>query len=178
MQLVLSSKRPLTRFFQRFRLQRLVFSFAKSVQQSSYKNQNSITHIFFCAFCNVETFLSAIIALVERKYVYECWLPVLTLPPCTPTIPDLLRPDNSPASYHYETTVGGALPVISTLQVRRRDTLCVGFSRWAPILRVLFGYAHLGGLLVNDVWFRIYCGSIFVLGSATGDAFVLSDDRR
>ena len=38
-------------------------------------------------------------------------------PPSTSTVPDLLRADNSPASYHYETTVGGALPVISTLQV-------------------------------------------------------------
>lgn len=47
----------------------------------------------------------------------------------TATVPNRLRPDNSPASYHYETTVGGALPVISTLQVGpHEDAACVACS--------------------------------------------------
>lgn len=55
---------------------------------------------------------------------------VITLPlPSLPRIPTVIDhrwhrdgvsmlAGSSPASYHYETTVGGALPVISTLQVR------------------------------------------------------------
>lgn len=57
-------------------------------------------------------------------------------PSCQPTNDIPIRPnrpflnnvrhcvlaDNSPASYHYETTVGGALPVISTVQVTTSKT--------------------------------------------------------
>lgn len=57
---------------------------------------------------------------------------LLPSPPWIPTVTNLRRhragmsmlAGNSPASYHYETTVGGALPVISTLQVRAELTGC------------------------------------------------------
>ena len=99
-------------------------------------------------------------------------------------MPDLLRAGNSPASYHYETTVGGALPVISTLQVPARMDVLFHFffsfrfwSLWAQSWCGKGDFTDEAILVVGAFGFAF--GACFsMLGLAAGAALVVPDWRR
>lgn len=69
---------------------------------------------FFNQFVRV-LFLNASPSHIETLPLLGAHASFLSKPCCSSV---LILAENSPACYHYETTVGGALPVISTLQVR------------------------------------------------------------
>lgn len=120
----------LKQLVQRLRRQRLVFSclpvratfrpITVIFLPRLFWSKTPALHTNVLAFCKAWRLLLLDIVLDYNKRLTTQFLTFLSFslpPPSTPTVRTPLRPDNSPASYHYETTVGGALPVISTLQV-------------------------------------------------------------